>query len=303
MADIWGEGTRIPILGVTGEKWSGKTLLVSGIDPENTKMIDLEKSSETYNIPFKERVDLYEALNKRPGGNKPIDAFLWFKDEIEALPTEEKKFTVIAVDPISDIEQGLVEWVQQNPEEFGHTAAQYARGGGIMWGDVKSYWKTFLGMLSTKCETFAFTTHMGAVWKGSAPTSQRKPKGKETLFELASLYIELDRPFDQQGKQPDKPKARVLKSRLSKTAMKDGELTAVPILPPTFDNCTAKTIRGYIQKPFGLKKQAAEHEKRPPKQMSDDDRLETQAQIAADKKAAAEAELAAAELKQVTTPR
>lgn len=297
--ELW-NGTKIPVLGVTGEKFSGKSLFVSSIDPERTLMIDLEKSTETYNIPYKKRLDLYAALQgrldadpKRKGTTPtPLDAFVWFKETLEAVKPGE--FSVIAVDPISDIEQGLTDWVYDHPETFGRTKSQYDKAGGLLFGDVKAYWKMMLGMLSTRCETFAFTTHMGFVWKGSAPTSERKAKGKETLFELASLYLEVQRKPNEKGEIPAAPVGIVKKSRLATTRIVDGEVTHTPILPPRLKVCTPKAIRDYIAAPPDYSKLKKE-EKVEAEVMSDDEKLRLQAEIAADQRAAEEAKLSAVE--------
>lgn len=294
---LWG-GTKIPVLGVTGEKYAGKSLFVSSIDPERTLMIDLEKSTETYSIPYKKRLDLYAELQKRIEADPkrkgaaatptPLDAFVWFKETLEAVKPGE--FSVIAVDPISDIEQGLTDWVYEHPDTFGRSKAQYDKAGGLLFGDVKAYWKMMLGMLSTRCETFAFTTHMGFVWKGSAPTSERKAKGKETLFELASLYLEVQRKPNEKGEIPAAPVGVVKKSRLAVTKIEGGEVTHIPILPPRLKVCTPKAIREYIANPPDYSKLKKE-EKVETEVMTPDEKLRLEAEIAENNRAAAEATL------------
>lgn len=275
---VW-TGTKIPVLGVTGEKASGKTLFVSSIDPEHTCMIDLEDSSESYSINYAKRVSLYdEMLAKHGRAATPMECFQWFSDFVDAIKPGE--FSVLAVDPLSDIETGLVDWVKKNPDKFGHTAAQYERASGLLWADVKSHWKMMLGILSKKVETFAFTTHMGNVFKGGAPTGKRQPKGKETLFELASLYLELERKPDDKGKVDKKPSGKVLKSRLAVTKTIDGEIEHFPILPPRLPVATPAEIRKYIVTPPDYTK-LKKGELSEPEKLSEDDKLEVQREIAA----------------------
>lgn len=287
---LW-SGIQIPIMGVCGEKGEGKTLMVSSIDPEGTGMIDLEDSSASYNIPFKKRWNLYEEMIQRHNRvPTPLECFEWFRDLItnHIKPGE---FSVLAVDPISDIEQGMVDWVQANPQHFGHTKAQYDKAAGLMWGDVKSYWKILLGTASKKVETFAFTVHMGAVWKGSQPVEgKRKPKGKETLFELASLYLQMERPLSDEGKKTDKPSARVLKSRLAHSRIVDGEVIHTPILPPYLKVATPKSIRDYIKSPPDYAK-LKKSEYAPPEKMSEEDKLLIEAEIAENNRVAEETRL------------
>lgn len=246
-AGIWG-GIKIPIIGITGEKFSGKTLFLASIDPSRTCMIDLEDSSESYNIEFAARISLYdEMLKKHNRAATAIECYLWFMDFIEKI--QPGQYSVLAVDPYSDIQAGMVDWVKSNPAKFGHTANQYEKASGLLWSDVKQHCKMMLGIVSRKVETFAFATHMGSVWKGGSPTDQRKAKGLDTLFELASLYLELERKPNEKGKVEKKPSGKVLKSRLAISKVIDGELEHFPILPPRMPVATPAAIREYIKNP------------------------------------------------------
>ena len=274
---IWG-GIKIPIIGITGEKFSGKTLFLASIDPAHTCMVDLEDSSESYNIEFAERISLYdEMLRKHNRAATAVECYEWFMKFIEDIPAG--KFTVLAVDPYSDIQAGMVDWVKANPGKFGHTAAQYERASGLLWADVKQHCKMMLGILSRKVETFVFSTHMGSVWKGGAPTDKRKAKGLDTLFELSSLYLELERKPDDKGKVDKKPSGKVLKSRLAISKTVDGEIEHFPILPPRMPVATPAAIREYIKNPpdyLKLKKgELVEKEV-----LSEDEKLEIQREIA-----------------------
>lgn len=274
---IWG-GIKIPIIGVTGEKFSGKTLFLASIDPARTCMIDLEDSSESYNIEFAKRVSLYdEMLKKYNRSATGVECYLWFMDFIESIKPGE--YSVLAVDPYSDIQAGLVDWVKANPQKFGHTANQYEKASGLLWSDVKQHCKMMLGTLSRKVETFAFSTHMGSVWKGGAPTEKRKAKGLDTLFELSSLYLELERRPDDKGKVDKKPAGKVLKSRLAVSKFVDGELEHFPILPPRLKEGTPSAIRQYIKKPPDYKNLKA-GEMVEKEVLSDDEKLEIQREIA-----------------------
>jgi len=277
VGDLWG-GIRIPVLGVTGEKFSGKTLFVASIDPAKTCMIDLEDSSESYNIEFAKRISLYDEMLQKHGKTAtPLQCFEWFTGFVDSIKPGE--FTVLAVDPLSDIESGLVDWVKANPGKFGHTAQQYEKASGLLWMDVKQHWKMMLGILSRKVQTFAFTTHMGNVFKAGAPTGKRAPKGKETLFELASLYLELERKPDEKGKVDKKPSGKVLKSRLAISKMIDGEIEHFPILPPRLEVATPAQIRAYIKTPPDYTK-LKKGELVAPDHLTEDDKLEIQREIA-----------------------
>ncbi len=158
---------------------------------------------------------------------------------------------MIVIDTISEIEDGLTEWVQKNPTYFGHSSGQYAKMSGIMWGDVKTLWKAILSDLASRCQTFVFCSHMSNVWQGDRPTGKRKPKGKETLMELASLYLLMERKADAEGRMPAKPAANVIKSRLVHMTFdaETMEVKLLPCLPPRIPVCTPLEIRKYMNAP------------------------------------------------------
>ena len=241
---------KIEVLGLTGEFASGKTLFGLSIDPAKTLVYDAEKSAGTYEALGFTRIDIPREMQARsPKGYKPIDTFTYWWNHVKSVPAG--RFSVIGLDPVSEIESGLADWVMANPSYFGKTAAQYLKSGGLFWGDVKELWKLILSDLASRCETFYFTSHLTSVWQGSAPVpGRRKPKGKETLMELASLYLLMERKPDANGAIPAKPSAIVLKSRLATTALNaDGDVSIVPTLPPRLAVATPAEIRRYMRQP------------------------------------------------------
>ncbi len=267
---IWPQ--EIKIIGVTGEYASGKTLFALTIDPPNTRVYDTEHSSASYQSLGFDRVSVQDKMAAlKPNGYKPIDIFTWWWSDIKAI--KPGQFAVVVIDTISEIEEGLVEWVQKNPGHFNHTAGQYQKMSGIMWGDVKSLWKSILSDLTTKVQTFVFAAHMSNVWSGDRPTGKRKPKGKETLMELASLYLLMERKANDKGQVAAKPSAIVLKSRLLHTGFdpESGELILKPCLPPRLPNCTPAEIRKYMNTPPDYKK-LSKDECIPEDKMSADER-------------------------------
>jgi hypothetical protein len=226
-------------------------------------------------------------LAKYPKGYTPLQLWEWWLNDVSNLAPDQ--FDVILVDPITDLERGLVDWVSNNPTHFGHTAGQYAKMSGIMWGDVKDYWKLLLtGRVATKCQTFAFVSHMGEVFDKASnkPTGERKAKGKDTLEEIASLYLQMERKKDRAGNRPAVPSAIVLKSRLSHIKMTENGPDIRPALPPRLPVATPAAIRQYMLAPPDYSNLAVE-ERAPDRVMTDDERLKLQVQ-----KAEAERDLA-----------
>jgi len=240
----------IEVIGGTGEYESGKTTFGLTICPgPETLYYDFEKSGASYEADLGfTRVDVPAEMQRRfPKGYKPVDVFNWWLSHVRSL--QAGQYRVIVADPASDIEQGLADWVAANPKFFGKTPGQYIKMSGLMWGDMKSYWKSILADIAARCETFYFTAHMSNVWKGDRPSKERKAKGKETLFEMASLYLRFERKKDIEAV----PSAVVLKSRLSKITVdessEDGEVVSIPLLPPRLPKATPATIRRYMINP------------------------------------------------------
>lgn len=295
MSSIWA-GQEIEVVGVAGEYQSGKTLFALTIDPKGTLLYDFEKSAGTYaGLNIAKRVDVPTEIAKlHPDGYTSSNLFEWWLEDIRSIKTGE--YTVIAVDPASDIEQGLTDYVAEHFADYGFKSKEaFTSTGGIFWSKVKSFWKSVLVDLSTRCQTFVFTSHMRSKWQGGRPTSKREPKGKDTLMELASLYLLLSREKDHEGKVPMRPRGTVLKSRLASVVEKKGGLDIVPTLPPHLPEATPEAIRKYISKPPNYSR-LKDDEKVPIEELSEEDKLMIEADIANNKREAAEAELAKAEM-------
>lgn len=255
-----GSPLAIDNFGATGEYKSGKTLLGLSIAPgchppghkfagqPRTLYLDFEKSGGTYAGTGCKRIDVPSVMMAAGIDYTPLNVFTWFSGVVDRV--EPGQHDVIMADPVTDIEGGLVEYVRKNCKQFGLSEDQVRRAGGLLWGAVKDEWKRCLLKLSTRCQTFFFTSHLRDVWQGNSPTGKREPKGKDTLMELASLYLWLERKADQDGKVPDVPSAIVLKERLSDTYMDaEGNLHIVPLMPPRIPVASVGAIRRYIACP------------------------------------------------------
>lgn len=285
--ELWPCSMKIEVVGVTGDYASGKTLFVCSIDPANTRYYDFEKSAGTYAEGLGiDRVDVPSVMTQKfPKGFTPKQVFEWWYNDLKQIAPG-KGPSVIAVDPISDIESGMVDWVKSRHKEWGFkTEEAFVAMGGIFWEKVKSEWKRILTDLTARCQTFAFTTHLKFVWKAGKPTTQLTSKGKTTLKELASLFLFLERNSDQLA-----PSATVIKSRLARTKFQDGEMQVLTVLPPRLPVATPKAIREYIVNPpnySALKDEEREQEKI----LSEADRLELEKEIAETNRATQEAAL------------
>ena len=239
----------IEVVGLTGEYASGKTLFALSIAPgKDTLIYDTEKSSGTYQSLGFDRVDVpAEMLRHKPAGYKPIELFTWWRDHVRSI--QPGQYRVIVLDTVSEIESGLVDYVRKNPGEFGYTPAQFAKADALVWGCVKDFWKAILSDLAARCETFAFTSHLRNDFAGGRPTGKKSPKGKDTLMELASLYLWMERAKDKKGNVPDVPAAEVVKTRLATITVADGKVDTRPTLPPRLPIATPTAIRAYMADP------------------------------------------------------
>lgn len=282
---------EIEVFGATGEYKSGKTLLGLSIAPgvhpaghsfagkPRTLLLDFEKSAGTYGGTGAERIDVPAKLMEMYGGAYgPLQMFNWFVKHIDGVSVGQ--YDVIMADPITDLDAGLVEMVVANPERYNLTKNMVERSGAgfkakqLVWGAINAAWKQILLKLATRCKTFFFTSHMRDEFVNDSRTGKREPKGKETLFELASLYLQLERLPDAAGNVPAVPSGIVLKERLADTTVdpETGLLNVTQLMPPRLPQATVAAIRRYIACPPDYSK-LKEGERIPEKQFSEEEKL------------------------------
>jgi DNA-binding protein Fis len=304
-------GMPVPIIGITGEVYVGKTILALSLAPgvhakghphegqPRTLYIDFEQSGASYTGTGCKRLDAPAELRTLFGNRtmQPVDVFKWFRDLVGKIPAD--TYDCIVVDPITDVEDGLVDYVRANPTEFGYTKDQFANASGLMWGAVKNLWKAILVDLSSKAHIFCFVSHMRMEFKDGRPTRKLVPKGKETLSEIAALYLQLSRDKSRDGEKPNPPSAILLKERLAVTEINaQGEVTVKRILPDRLPEATAKALRYYIAHPVGSRK-AKPEELVQELVLSDDEKRILELEIEQAKADAAKAALALAEMGRV----
>jgi hypothetical protein len=244
--ELWPRGIKIPVIGVTGAFGSGKTLFLATIDPTNTLIYDTEKSSASYEPLGFKRVDLADEVQRlHPNGATAQQSFESWLAMVRKVPAG--KYSMIAVDPIDDLENGLIDHVMNNSSRYGFASREsFEKAGGIKWAAIKNTWKMVLQDVAARCETFGFSTHLRRVWSGGMPTDEVQPRGKSTLMELASLYLLMER-------EPGRiPSAIPLKSRLAIPVMTDAGLVIKEVLPPRMPVGTPQGLRDYIVTPVDM---------------------------------------------------
>lgn len=283
---------EIGFIGVAGEFGDGKTLFGLMVDDQSVCVFDFEDSAKTFESGMgltrvstesqllaavgagkgSIRIDMIELMARAyPGGATSRQRFEMFLHLVAKIPAG--RWRVCHVDTVSEIELGLVEYVKANPGKFGYTAGQFTSSAALMWGAVKDYWKQILGDLTAKFRTVVGTAHMRSVFDGAKPTGKREPKGKETIMEMASLYLLLERKVDAKGQKSEKPSGVILKDRLTCFVRnQDGELETKAILPPFMEVCTPAEIRKWIREPFDYSKAGNKRYLLPSDQLTDDDK-------------------------------
>jgi hypothetical protein len=300
---LWPNDVTIPCLSVAGEHGDGKSILGPLICPESFCGIDLEGSLQPYESAFSMKCAKTLDDIKNATTNLRIDfnaiAGLTasssskkktFEAIIAAIPAG--RWRVISVDALTDAERFLADYVGLHPEEFGYSQNQFARGPALKWDPVQQVETNYLLQLMGKAECVVACRHMGSEWKNSQPTGKRKIKGLDPIDKLATLSVLLSRKADSNGKRPRAPSATVVKHRLMRPLVKmdaegNADFVPVPLAPARYPVFTPQTIRHYITNPPDLEK-PAKGEREEKEELSADDKLLLQAQIAADTRATAE---------------
>ena len=329
--ELWGT-QRIPIIVLSGEVNSGKTLFALTADPATrtknqlprTRVWDQEGSAESYvsALNFQWR-DTREAvmqgvhrktmqasaddprwrkiLLEKADVNDSPSASLFRAWYLDLLSVERGQFSVGVCDTFTPLQDGLVEWLKLHPEAFGRTVLQYERASSMfLWPDVKAMLSY---ILATDCrlrfETFILTVHLKNEWSSGSKTGQRIAEGLDTLDKLATLHLRLDRSPKAKNKEaPRVPSAIVVKERLVSFGATSADDR--PILPPRLPEATPDAIRTYIAAGGADFGNLEPGERLPDNSMTGDQLKLLDAQIATDKRVAAEATV---EAERITTSR
>lgn len=301
MSSLW-HPYDIPIIALAGESNSGKTMWGLTAHPDCTNfnrepkvlIWDMEKSSITYKgfLNFS-RVDIPLLTSMKYGDNyTPANLFSTWMNQIKEL--DKKAFDICILDTISEIEDGLTAYIQEHPGQFGYTKHQFESFEGIFWGVVKAEWRKILLGISHLCESLILTIHMKNEFKGPKPTGRRIPRGKETIMDIASLYLTLTRTVKAGKKVVQSAPSGICKwpqgkSRLLYLDRESKETRQV--LPPHIPDASPDGIRKYLVHPVNLNNLKPDERAVPETELSEEDRLILQAGIASDNAAAAEAQL------------
>ena len=229
------------IVEVTGPFGVGKTLfaLTTGAEMSRICVLDCEGSAEQYKSWG---FDWYDIIGLAAGNGLTVSAeqvYLAAAKIASQIPAN--RYDVIVVENLSRIEDGLVDYVTRHPAQFGLSRAQVEKGGGLIWGPIKTLEQNFLLGLKARAKMVIVTVHLRQVWAGKRPVpGLYKPKGKDVLRMLSTLSIWL------RFSDSLIPSGLVLKARMAK--IENG--IPKPVLPPKLPKATWEAIRGYMHNPF-----------------------------------------------------
>lgn len=237
----------IPFMWIIGEHGVGKSTLIATVDPvrpgEETRTLihDLELSNTTLSsyLPVKIRDIRGLAKDKKPGKLYTAgDVFEAWLEEIEATPAG--KYSVLGVDPVSDLHQGSFEYVGKHPELFGKTPQRYSGEIGIksQWGDANLLWKQIAVDLAKRFQTVVFVSHTKDTYAQNVRTGKRSARGVN-LNEIATLVLWLAKEPSKDPKRQGQDDffASVMKSRLSFVSFPAG------VTRPTIHNLLPAQLR------------------------------------------------------------
>lgn len=215
----------IPILWAVGPSWSGKSTTIAMVDPQpygetpRTLVTDMEGSMATLRTTFAidvidVRAIAIEKFGQTYSGGQLFE--IWW-DQIRQIP--DGKYTVLGIDPISDLYMGSHEWVRNHPEYFSKPDGAYRGKEGTVfaWGDVKILWKQILTGLASKFQTVVITSHVKDLYQDGIRTGKQDARGID-FTEVATVSLWLEKP-DEKGNRW----ALVKKSRLQHAVWHDAE--------------------------------------------------------------------------------
>lgn len=234
----------------TGAWGVGKTTFVCGIDrPENVLMIDFEGKGEgvagqlgiaNYFAPT------IEMANVMGFEYKALHAFQRTREILQQMPAG--RFTVLILDGLMTLQQGMVEEVKRNPVAYGvkpENAASGAMGG--PYPGVGVLLEMMFAAARTKgVKVIGITTEVGAVWGDRGPLLNKfEMKGQKVINKMSVLTVLLVK-----GAGPGAPPSGiVLKEQLAKTEFKDGRLVVTKRIPPKLPEASMATVYGYLERP------------------------------------------------------
>jgi len=260
---------------ITGAKGVGKTFLAATYAPPGTESMvfwhDSERSANNVNrqlsemgrsfghyrnLPsrFDSLPDERDLLSRISTGDLPwvtsrqkaalADYYEFVVQDLN-LHMAKNQYLVYVHDTIETLEAAMVAYVSSNKWETGWTRDSHGR----MWSEAvyPLYDHLIESLYGRGIQTIILCSHLKTPWENNQPIPNAvKPGGKKILYQLSSLMLWLVN--GEYG-----PAALVLKERLGKLSIVDGEWEVTRMLPRRIPTCTWKEIKRYLKEGCDLR--------------------------------------------------
>jgi hypothetical protein len=157
------------------------------------------------------------------------------------------KFDVYVHDTIEKMEGGMAAWVEDNIKLFGYVSAREARKNGRIWSDAiyGLYEHLISAIFDRGVKVIIFASHLKNPWHDRKPVPGKvAPGGKPLLYKLSSLMLWL---VNEESNADGAPAALVLKERMGKMSIVDGEWQIRRMIPRRIPHCTWADIKRYLR--------------------------------------------------------
>ena len=258
---------------ITGPRGSGKTTLAATLvppsqvdtvyyhDSENSANAIVEQMAE-HKLAFGRYVSLNDRwgnlppesdlLNRITSGRLPwVDTGSrrtmeeYYKYILEDLERnlEPNKYGVYIHDTLEKLEAGMAAWVDGNRKQAGVTTLAHGR----LWteGVFPLYEQLLSALFARGVHTVILTSHLKTPWEDNRPmVGKVTPSGKKLLYRLSSLMLWL---INDGNNADGAPAALVLKERMGKLTVEDGQWVPRRMLPARIPHCTWTDIDRYMK--------------------------------------------------------
>jgi hypothetical protein len=156
------------------------------------------------------------------------------------------QYDVYVHDTLEKLEAGMAAWSENHFKEFGFRSLGEARQYGKLWSEaIYPLYEQFLSAVFGRgVRTVILCSHLRTPWEGNRPVVGKvEPAGKKLLYRLASLMLWL---VHDRGNADGAPAGLVLKERLGRLSVEDGQWKVRRTLPERIPHCTWTDIATYL---------------------------------------------------------
>ena len=153
------------------------------------------------------------------------------------------QFDVYIHDTLEKMEAGMAAEVEENKRQYGVKSTAF---GGLWNAGVYPLYEGFVSSIFARgVKTIILTSHLKTPWEGNRPVVGKvAPSGKRLLYRLSSLFLWL---VNNRDNPDNAPAALVLKERLGRLQVVDGQWRIRRVLPERVPHCTWVDVKRYLE--------------------------------------------------------